>query len=131
LVESKPAEGNTESFVGRSGFYELKAITKGVALAHQGVDLNRPEIYGELQPNHYSQRNFLEQHCGYACFADVYRASADDVAIARINANRNFQLEAGMSAILGCELRWGNSGLSMRVHFANCHRLVSKRRRII
>jgi hypothetical protein len=110
LIKAELPEGNTEWLVGQSGFYELKSITKSGALAHQCMNLDRHEIYSKFEPNHYAEMNFIEQHCRNSGRADVYRVPADNVAIARINTNRDFQFEAGLIAILDKNLRLRNSG---------------------
>ena len=80
------------------GLEELKAIAEGATLANQGVYLHGPVGQGEFETNDFVQLYLLSQHGGDSGFADVYSVPANDRTVAGIDANVDFQLEAGMTA---------------------------------
>jgi len=94
------AAGASDNLLGAGRLEELEAVAKCVPLAHQRVDFDFSQGQSKLQSDHFADGDLSDQQGGYPGLADINRMPADYRTVARVDANVNFQLEAGMAASL-------------------------------
>lgn len=98
LFDSEISARPADEVPHRATFDEFEAVTEGAALAHQSENFDFPRRQGEFEAHDLVEGDFLQEHGGDARFADIDRVSANHRAIARVDANVDFQLETGCSA---------------------------------
>lgn len=98
LFDSEISARPADEIPRRATFDEFEAVTEGAALAHQSENFDFPRGQGEFQAHHFVEIDLLPQHGGDSRLADIDGVSASHRAIARVDANVDFQLEAGSSA---------------------------------
>ena len=81
-------------------FNELKPVTEGVVLADDRVDLNRIFEKRELKTNDFADGEMFAQHDGDSRETEIERGTTDDRGAAWINADWDFELEPGATAVL-------------------------------
>jgi len=98
LIDGEVAAGASNNVLCGAGLDELEAVAESVSLPNQGVNLNVAQGQGEFQANHFTDGDFCLQDGRNSRLADVHGVTPNHSAVARIDADVNFQLEPGMAA---------------------------------
>jgi len=99
---------------------KLEAEAESIFLPRHSQNLHCPEGEREFQPNHLTQRRFVEQQGGDARFADVHRVTPDRVPISGIDFDLYIQLVARMTSVFDKAGIW-ITGSMLGSHFATSY----------